>query len=179
MFATYAFSSSDHILSADVIFVSLSLLNILRFPMTLVPLLIVYLVQVKTALRNERQNLNTFLKASVSFTRLNKFMNCDELQQDAVEESQNSKGKMKICFLFYLYSLNTEDAVTITNGSFKWDTEVTLSDINLKIKKGSLVGVVGAVGTGKSSLCSAILGEMNKTSGSVVSQVWFLCSKRK
>ena len=106
-------------------------------------------------------------------------MNCDELQQDAVEESQNSKGKMKICFLFYLYSLNTEDAVTITNGSFKWDTEVTLSDINLKIKKGSLVGVVGAVGTGKSSLCSAILGEMNKTAGSVVSQVWFLCSKRK
>ena len=70
--------------------------------MTLVPLLIVYLVQVKTALRNERQNLNTFLKASVSFTRLNKFMNCDELQQDAVEESQNSKGKMKICLLFYL-----------------------------------------------------------------------------
>ena len=39
--------------------------------------------------------------------------------------------------------------------------------INLKVKKGYLVGIVGSVGSGKSSLCSAILGEMNKIKGTV------------
>ncbi|XP_035829877.1 multidrug resistance-associated protein 1 [Aplysia californica] len=39
--------------------------------------------------------------------------------------------------------------------------------INLEVKPGSLVAVVGSVGSGKSSLLSAIMGEMNKVSGSV------------
>ena len=42
----------------------------------------------------------------------------------------------------------------------------TLRDINLKIKKNSLVAIVGPVGCGKSSFLSAVLGEMYKTSGS-------------
>ena len=33
--------------------------------------------------------------------------------------------------------------------------------------EGSLIAVVGSVGAGKSSLLSAILGEMDKTSGTV------------
>ena len=47
----------------------------------------------------------------------------------------------------------------------------TLKDLNISIKKGSLVGVVGSVGAGKSSLCSAILGEMKKVSGTVIVNV--------
>jgi ATP-binding cassette subfamily C (CFTR/MRP) protein 1 len=43
----------------------------------------------------------------------------------------------------------------------------TLSDIHLNIKKGELVGVVGTVGSGKSSLLTAILGEMYLTEGSL------------
>jgi ABC-type multidrug transport system fused ATPase/permease subunit len=39
--------------------------------------------------------------------------------------------------------------------------------INLKIHQGSLVAVVGTVGSGKSSILSALLGEMNKTDGEV------------
>ena len=63
---------------------------------------------------------------------------------------------------------NEEDennsAVKITNGSFKWnsnDEESNLKDIDLNVKKNSLVAVVGAVGSGKSSLMSAILGKLN------------------
>lgn len=39
--------------------------------------------------------------------------------------------------------------------------------INLKIPSGKLVAVVGQVGSGKSSLLSALLGEMDKLSGRV------------
>lgn len=40
-------------------------------------------------------------------------------------------------------------------------------DINLSLKKGELLAVVGRVGAGKSSLLSAVLGEMTKVDGSV------------
>ncbi|KAI8831071.1 P-loop containing nucleoside triphosphate hydrolase protein [Chytriomyces cf. hyalinus JEL632] len=42
-----------------------------------------------------------------------------------------------------------------------------LRNINLEIKRGSLVAIVGAVGSGKSSLLNAIIGEMKKVNGSV------------
>ena len=44
----------------------------------------------------------------------------------------------------------------------------SLTNLNLNIPAGSLVAVVGAVGSGKSSLLSAILNEMHKTSGAAV-----------
>ncbi|OMJ20893.1 ATP-binding cassette sub-family C member 11 [Smittium culicis] len=44
-------------------------------------------------------------------------------------------------------------------------TQVILKNINISVKKGELLGVVGPVGSGKSSLCNAILGEMYKISG--------------
>ncbi|OMJ25816.1 Multidrug resistance-associated protein 4 [Smittium culicis] len=40
-----------------------------------------------------------------------------------------------------------------------------LHDLTFKISKGELCGIVGLVGSGKSSLCQAILGEMQKLNG--------------
>ncbi|XP_070558785.1 ATP-binding cassette sub-family C member 9-like [Ptychodera flava] len=61
-------------------------------------------------------------------------------------------------------------ALQITDGAFSWNpdgSKVVLSNVNIKIPVGSLVMVVGLVGSGKSSLLSAILGEMTATSGKV------------
>lgn len=58
----------------------------------------------------------------------------------------------------------------IDSGEFCWnkeDAKSTLSDINVSIKPGQLVAVVGTVGSGKSSLLGAILGEMEKINGTV------------
>ena len=48
-----------------------------------------------------------------------------------------------------------------------------ISRFNLKVKNGELLAVVGPVGTGKSSLLSAILGQIEKRSGSVNVLVYF------
>ncbi|OWZ63367.1 hypothetical protein AYX15_04629 [Cryptococcus neoformans] len=42
-----------------------------------------------------------------------------------------------------------------------------LRDINLSIPKGSLTAIVGAIGSGKSSLLQGLMGEMRRTTGSV------------
>ena len=43
----------------------------------------------------------------------------------------------------------------------------------MQVKEGELVAIVGQVGTGKSSLVSAILGEMQTLTGSITIKVKF------
>lgn len=78
-----------------------------------------------------------------------------------------------LVIIFIAYPLSIE------NGSFSWgntiregDTdgtmlEITLKDINMVVPKSSLCAIVGPVGSGKSSVIQAFLGEMEKISGTV------------
>ncbi|KHN47341.1 ABC transporter C family member 2-like [Glycine soja] len=62
-------------------------------------------------------------------------------------------------------------AISIKNGYFSWDTKAeraTLSNINLDIPVGCLVAVVGSTGEGKTSLVSAMLGELPPMADSTV-----------
>ncbi|GBF89551.1 canalicular multispecific organic anion transporter [Raphidocelis subcapitata] len=62
----------------------------------------------------------------------------------------------------------SDAAVVIRGGNFSWSEAgpPVLRDLDLSIKKGSLTIVVGPVGSGKSSLLSAILGEMSEARAS-------------
>uniref|UniRef100_A0A9J8A459 ABC-type glutathione-S-conjugate transporter n=1 Tax=Cyprinus carpio carpio TaxID=630221 RepID=A0A9J8A459_CYPCA len=61
------------------------------------------------------------------------------------------------------------DGVVFENGTFSWskDGPPCLKRISVRVPCGSLVAVVGHVGSGKSSLLSAMLGETEKRSGAV------------
>ncbi|XP_061189750.1 multidrug resistance-associated protein 1-like [Saccostrea echinata] len=93
-----------------------------------------------------RKNLNFF----VAVKRINKFLNRTDIQEDVVQRN-----------------FKQEKAIEIRNGVFAWDGNRILEDVNVEIPEGSLVAVVGQVGQGKSSLLSAILGEMTKIRGNV------------
>jgi ABC-type multidrug transport system fused ATPase/permease subunit len=58
---------------------------------------------------------------------------------------------------------NAEPEIVLRQATFQWDPSAlspTLLNINLHIKQGELVAVVGTTGSGKSSIVSAMLGEM-------------------
>mmetsp|Transcript_8378 Transcript_8378/g.14889 ORF Transcript_8378/g.14889 Transcript_8378/m.14889 type:complete len:1637 (+) Transcript_8378:146-5056(+) len=61
-----------------------------------------------------------------------------------------------------IYTRGGKPSVLRIKGSFKWAQESypVLQDLNLEVPSGELVAVVGAVGSGKSTLVQAILGEL-------------------
>ncbi|XP_078129230.1 ATP-binding cassette sub-family C member 2 [Sander vitreus] len=132
-FAVFVGVSPSNILTAEKAFTSISLFNILRFPLAMLPMLIAAIVQ-----------------TAVSKKRLEKFLGGEDIESDVVRHDP---------------SFNT--AVSICDGSFAWEREAEplLKNVSLDINPGRLVAVVGAVGSGKSSLMSALLGEMYNTNG--------------
>lgn len=121
------------------------------------------------------------IQSTVSSRRLNNYMNLEEMDPNAVTHEPDGGTHSHITYFyiklksithnsFLLFSI--DNAVTVKNGFFTWsDHNTTLKNINLTIKKGSLVAIVGQVGSGKSSLLSAILGEMKVLPDSKVNTV--------
>ncbi|XP_008569047.1 PREDICTED: canalicular multispecific organic anion transporter 2 [Galeopterus variegatus] len=132
----YVCVDPNNVLDAEKAFVSLSLFNILKIPLNMLPQLISILAQ-----------------TSVSLKRIQRFLSQDELDPQCVERKTISPGY----------------AITVHSGTFTWgqDLPPTLHSLNIEIPKGALVAVVGPVGCGKSSLVSALLGEMEKLEGKV------------
>lgn len=65
---------------------------------------------------------------------------------------------------------HAEYSIAIENGSAKWldyEREDTLQNINIKVRPGELIAIVGQVGAGKSSLLNVILKELRLQEGSI------------
>ncbi|KAB0797838.1 hypothetical protein PPYR_08831 [Photinus pyralis] len=99
-------------------------------------------------------------EALVSITRLNEFLRRSEksiplLSNNRTGEIQNS-------------SLEKVDAIEIGNGIAKWNefsSDNVFENLNLRVKQGSVVAIIGPVGSGKSSLLQLILKELPLSDG--------------
>ncbi|CAG8473230.1 8866_t:CDS:10 [Racocetra persica] len=137
--------SSFFYLHSEVVFVALALFNLLQFPLALFPIVIASIVE-----------------AAVAIGRIRKFLSAEELNPNAITrepyiDSSHPKNGDK----------DGVELISVKNGTFKWSQNSStpvLEDINFSVRKGELVAIVGS---GKSSLLSALLGEMEKISGEV------------
>uniref|UniRef100_A0A663EUY6 ABC-type glutathione-S-conjugate transporter n=1 Tax=Aquila chrysaetos chrysaetos TaxID=223781 RepID=A0A663EUY6_AQUCH len=138
MFAVYTLVDNTHILDAQKAFVSLALINILNTAHSFLPF-----------------SINAAVQAKVSLKRLAAFLNLEELNPE------NSGRNTSDC---------VQASIAIRNGTFCWSKETSpcLRRIDLTVPQGSLLAVVGQVGAGKSSLLSALLGELEKTDGCMI-----------
>ncbi|XP_035171284.1 multidrug resistance-associated protein 1-like isoform X3 [Oxyura jamaicensis] len=96
--------------------------------------------------------ISAVAQTKVSLRRLEDFLCAEDLNPEDVNTS---------------YSGN--HAVGFIGASFRWEKNglPILKNLSVSIPEGSLVAVVGQVGSGKSSFLSAILGEMEKLEGTV------------
>lgn len=111
--------------------------------------------------------------------RIMDFINSEEIQDGIVDSNQAFSQYIYVIhiFLMYLRCLFqhlacmpfTGEGILVKDGTFSWekDSGPILKNIDFSVDKGKLVAVVGKLGSGKSSLISAILGEMYKDEGHV------------
>ncbi|XP_011185639.2 probable multidrug resistance-associated protein lethal(2)03659 [Zeugodacus cucurbitae] len=125
----------------------------------------------------------------VSIKRIEKYLLYDETKvKDRSDDNENEYKTIKQTYIIE----ENEKSLTLNGGlkplqtkvdekqikpgieihklKAKWDrsmTEYTLHNIELKVKPRTLVAVIGPVGSGKSSLIQAILGELPAESGSI------------
>ncbi|CAJ0826241.1 3215_t:CDS:10 [Entrophospora sp. SA101] len=141
-FAVYALVSNQP-LTYEVVFVALTLFNLLQFPLSVFPSVI-----------------SSTVEASVALNRMENFLKADELDPKAVIRTKQ----------FDASSGNRVEMVSVKNGIFSWSKvlDPVLENIDLSVKIGELCAIVGRVGSGKTSLLSALLGETEKINGEVV-----------
>ncbi|KAK3822385.1 MAG: P-loop containing nucleoside triphosphate hydrolase protein [Linnemannia gamsii] len=162
-FTVYTLAGGDNhgkgYLSPQVVFVSLSLFGRLAVP-----------------IGRASRVISMVISLRVAAGRIQRFLLLEEMDW-AVVTHPESDGQDQ----------DEPGAISIRDGVFSWMpgpdasnnsrpsspdnkqdyTSTTLQDINLTIPRASLTAVVGRVGQGKSSLLSALIGEMYKHQGSV------------
>ncbi|XP_065315343.1 multidrug resistance-associated protein 1-like isoform X3 [Gordionus sp. m RMFG-2023] len=178
-FATYVLSNPEHILDAEKAFVSLALFNLLHFPLSMFPIIITFTIEARVSLKRLcrfllqdeiepncviRETLNTndtnndviIVKNSNfawDFPKGSQIEDTPELTTEAHKVGKVTKGNGDTIF-----QLN-DSAISLNNKYNNYNSPV-LKNLNFTVEKGQLVAIVGAVGSGKSSLLSALLGEM-------------------
>uniref|UniRef100_A0A8C2S0J5 ATP binding cassette subfamily C member 10 n=1 Tax=Capra hircus TaxID=9925 RepID=A0A8C2S0J5_CAPHI len=142
IFITYVLTG--HQLTATKVFTALALVRMLILPLNNFPWVI-----------------NGLLEAKVSLDRIQHFLDLPNHDPQA----------------YYSPDPPTEPsaALELHEALFSWDPVGTSQETfisHLEVKKGMLVGIVGKVGCGKSSLLAAITGELHRLCGQVA--VWGL-----
>ncbi|KAG6908349.1 hypothetical protein DXG01_005167 [Tephrocybe rancida] len=130
-------------LTPDIIFPAMTLFLLLQSPFIMIG-----------------QVTSSIIEGIVSVKRVSEFLNAGELQHD-MRRLVTAPTPLK----------RGDEVLFIKDADFAWEKNAvvpTLEKIDLLVKKGDLFGVLGSVGAGKTSLLSAIIGQMTRKEGQVV-----------
>ncbi|KAD4178396.1 hypothetical protein E3N88_26987 [Mikania micrantha] len=94
-----------------------------------------------------------FIEARVALTRIIKFLEAPELQKE--RKNLVNSGQQALVIKAEVISWNNDSS------------KPTLTDVNVEISTGEKVAICGEVGSGKSTLISAILGEVPNIKGTI------------
>ncbi|KAL9659439.1 hypothetical protein QQ045_024245 [Rhodiola kirilowii] len=143
-------------LVSSLVFLGCSLLKSAPLDSGTIFSILVALRSMSEPVRMIPEALSVMIQVKVSFDRINAFLLDDELSSDGT--------------ITNIPDHKTDTSLIIESGNFTWDQDSsisTLKDINLDIRRGEKIAICGPVGAGKSSLLCALLGEIQKTSGTV------------
>ncbi|KAJ5095932.1 ABC transporter integral membrane type 1 [Penicillium alfredii] len=171
MLAFITYSLSSHSLNPAPIFSSLALFNSLRMPLNMLPLVIGQVTDASTAL-----------------SRVQEFLLAEEQKED-IERDENMANAIEMDKASFTWERlpaeKDEDKVQKTLGGRPSRSGVStpkeipdaeneapaepfkLQDMTIEVGRNELLAVIGTVGCGKSSLLSALAGDMRVIDGSV------------
>ncbi|KAF8561501.1 hypothetical protein P879_05564 [Paragonimus westermani] len=141
-FATYVLLGNQ--LDASIVFTSLALFGMLIGPMNALPWVINGVIEATVSIRRMSQLLSILPGPFPSH------VTTDKLDDLPLSTNMDSDQIFK------------STPVNLRNASFYWSNpeRPVLLNVSLCVQQGQLVGIVGPVGSGKSSLLLAILGEL-------------------
>ena len=143
-------------LDAEAVFVTMSIFNAIRVPVT----------------RIFPNAIGLGGESFVALSRVNDILLLEERSENAVQDKITSSTNLKD-HLYNGVQQHAEEIVekgSITMNKFcgKWTNKIpkeNLMDINISVKPGELLMVVGSVGSGKTCLLYSLLNEIERVSG--------------
>ena len=188
MISFICYSLTSHSLAPAKIFSSLALFNSLRIPLNLLPLVLGQTIDAWSSMKRIQEYLLE--------EEMEEEMTVDKTGDDAIrledasftwertptqegdkakgDKAKGGKGEKGVKEPKVKKDPSQAPARPDSSGE---DTASTLveerepfkiHDLNLSVKRNELIAVIGSVGSGKSSLLSALAGDMRKTNGNVV-----------
>ena len=112
-----------------------------------------YLVQIMSSLNMLVMIIINFSRAKVSATRINEVLDVESSIKDKVETKEINKFDIEFKDVYFRYNK---------------DGDYVLKGISFKVNEGEKIGIIGATGSGKSSLISLIPRLYDVTHGSVM-----------
>ncbi|KAI9461546.1 ABC transporter [Lactarius psammicola] len=168
--AFLVYAGSGHQLTPAVIFSSLTWFQLLRLPLMMLPLSLSTIADARNAIGRLQECFTAELisETLVQDPNLKYAVEIDNASftwdgpPPDLKESKEDKGKKKSPSDPHLEPVSESEPKEV-----KEEVLFKLKNIDLRVPRGQLVAIVGAVGSGKTSLLQGLIGDMRRTEGSV------------